>query len=125
MGLSVVGSETANSCDVVDHTRKRPSYPPETMRAFPGSTGDPLPAHNAAGDAADSTSTEATQSSCSNDATCVGGALARMYSNESVTSDEIPFAVRKSSIDVRKKRPFIRNSNGIGLSVSKRLLTKV
>ena len=51
--------------------------------------------------------------------------MARTYSTVSVTSDEMPFDVRYSSIEVRRKVPLIRNSNGIGFSVWRRVLTRV
>lgn len=79
----------------------------------------------AAGAVADSTSVELTQSSCSNEAICKGGTSARTYSISSVVSAEMPFAVKYSSIDVRRKVPLIRNSNGIGLSFPRRLFTSV
>jgi hypothetical protein len=42
----------------------------------------------------------------------------------SVDSAEMPFAVRYSSIEVRRKAPFIINSNGIGFSVLRRVFTR-
>ena len=51
--------------------------------------------------------------------------MARMYSTVRIVSAEIPCAVRYSSIDERRYVPLIRNSNGIGFSVSKRALTRV
>lgn len=78
-----------------------------------------------AGDVAESTSTELTQSSCSNEAICKGGIRARTYSISKVVSADIPLVVRYSSIEVRRNDPFIRNSNGIGLSLPNRLLTNV
>ena len=74
---------------------------------------------------ADKTSTELTQSSCSKEARYRGGIIARTYSTESVVSDEIPLAVRYSSMEVRRKVPLIRNSKGIGFSVCNRALTRV
>lgn len=73
----------------------------------------------------DRTSTELTQSSCSKEARYSGGMIARTYSTVSVVSDEIPFAVRYSSMEVLRKVPLMRNSNGIGFSDWSRVLTRV
>ena len=51
--------------------------------------------------------------------------IARTYSTVSVVSDDIPLAVRYSSIEVRRKVPFMRNSKGTGFSFSSRALTSV
>lgn len=56
---------------------------------------------------------------------CSGGIRARTYSTSSVVSADMPFAVRYSSIEVRRYVPFTRNSSGIGLSLPSKLLTKV
>lgn len=48
-----------------------------------------------------------------------------MYSMLSVVSAEIPWEVRNSSREVRRKVPFIRKSNGIGVGEVRRLLTSV
>jgi hypothetical protein len=42
-----------------------------------------------------------------------------------VVSAEIAFAVRNSSIVVRRNWPFIKNSKGMGFSDSRRLFTRV
>ena len=51
--------------------------------------------------------------------------MARTYSTVSVVSEDTPFDVRYSSIDVRRKVPLMRNSKGIGFSVWRRVLTRV
>ena len=51
--------------------------------------------------------------------------MARTYSTVSVVSEEIPFEVRYSSIEVRRKVPLTRNSKGMGFSVWRRVLTRV
>jgi hypothetical protein len=51
--------------------------------------------------------------------------MARTYSTVSVVSDEMPFDVRYSSIEVRRNVPLMRNSKGMGFSVSRRVLTRV
>ena len=51
--------------------------------------------------------------------------MARTYSIDSVVSDDMPLAVRYSSMEVRRKVPLMRNSNGIGFSFSSRALTSV
>ncbi len=51
--------------------------------------------------------------------------MARTYSTVRVVSDDMPFAVRYSSKDVRRKVPLIKNSNGIGFSDCRRVLTRV
>lgn len=71
------------------------------------------------------TSTELIQSSCSNDARYTGGMIARRYSTVRIVSAEMPLTVRYSSMDVRRYLPLIRNSKGIGFSVSRRALTRV
>lgn len=48
-----------------------------------------------------------------------------MYSTERVVSADMPCSVRKSSMEVRKNCPLIKNSNGIGEAESRRLLTRV
>ncbi len=50
---------------------------------------------------------------------------ARTYSTVSVVSAEIPFVVRYSSMEVRRKEPLMRNSKGIGRSDLSSVLTKV
>lgn len=92
------------------HTRINPSNEPDNIRAS---------------DSEASTSTELTQSSCSKLEMCIGGINARTYSILSVVSAEIAFAVRNSSIEVRRNWPFIKNSKGIGFSDSSKLLTSV
>lgn len=74
-----------------------------------------LPGHWAAADVTDRTSMALIQSSCSKEARYRGGIVARTYSTVKVVSEEIPFDVRYSSIEVRRKVPLIRNSKGIGL----------
>ena len=81
--------------------------------------------HDPADDVVDRTSTDETQSSCSKEAMKDGGIRARTYSTVNVVSADIPFAVRYSSIEVRRYEPLIRNSRGTGRSVSKRLFTRV
>jgi hypothetical protein len=106
------GGEVARrEVSVVFHTRINPSKAPESMR-------DEL-------DSEDRTSTELTQSSCSMEEMCTGGIKARTYSTLSVVSAEMAFAVRNSSIVVRRNWPFMRNSKGMGFSDSRRLLTRV
>lgn len=51
--------------------------------------------------------------------------IARTYSTASVVSEDMPFAVRYSSKDVRRNIPLIRNSKGMGFSDCKRVLTSV
>ncbi len=51
--------------------------------------------------------------------------MARTYSTASVVSADMPFAVRYSSREVRRKVPFIKNSKGIGFSYCRRVLTRV
>ena len=51
--------------------------------------------------------------------------MALTYSIASVVSEDMPLAVRYPSREVRRNVPFIRNSNGIGLSDCKRVLTRV
>lgn len=86
---------------------------------------DGFDVQEAAGDVAESTSVELTQSSCWKEAICNGGISALIYSISSVVSEDIPFAVKYSSIEVRRKVPLIRNSNGTGFSFPRRLFTNV
>ena len=51
--------------------------------------------------------------------------IARTYSTARVVSADMPFAVRYSSKEVRRKVPLMRNSNGMGFSVCRRVLTSV
>lgn len=51
--------------------------------------------------------------------------MARTYSRVRVVSAEIPFEVRYSSIEVRRKAPLMRNSRGIGFGDCRRVLTSV
>ena len=51
--------------------------------------------------------------------------IARTYSTASVVSEDMPFAVRYSSKEVRRNVPLIRNSKGMGFSDCKRVLTSV
>ena len=51
--------------------------------------------------------------------------MAGMYSTVRVFSADIPFAVRNSSKEVRRKVPLIRNSNGMGLSDCNKAFTRV
>jgi len=44
---------------------------------------------------------------------------------ESVVSAEMPLLVRKSSMEVRKNWPLMRNSNGTGVGDSRRVLQRV
>lgn len=82
-------------------------------------------AHFAAGEELDRTSTDETQSSCSYEATKSGGISAFTYSMVRVVSAEMPFCVRKSSNEVRRNWPLMRNSRGTGWVVSRRRLTRV
>ena len=78
-----------------------------------------------AGEVFEMTSTELTQSSCSKETRWIGGMIARTYSTVRRVSAETPFAVRYSSIEVRRNLPLMRNSKGMGLSFSRRALTRV
>jgi hypothetical protein len=101
--------EVANSVPCVAcQALIRPSYEPDIIRACE-SDGN--------------TSTELTQSSCSNDVMYVGGKRARTTSTGSVVSAEMPCAVRKSSTVVRRNCPLIRNWRGTRASELRRLLT--
>lgn len=51
--------------------------------------------------------------------------MAWAYSRARVVSEDMPFAVRYSSRDVRRKVPLIKNSKGIGFSDCKSVLTRV
>ena len=51
--------------------------------------------------------------------------MARMYSTVRVFSADIPFAVRNSSKEVRRKVPLIRNSNGMGFCDCNKVFTRV
>jgi len=48
-----------------------------------------------------------------------------MYSTLRVVSAEMPFSVRKSSMEVRRNWPLMRNSKGIGVGESRRVLQRV
>ena len=100
-------SDVANNVPcVASHARIRPSYEPDIN--WP---------------AEESTSTDPTQSSCSKEEMYVGGRSARTTSTGSVVSAEIPCAVKKSSIVVRRNWPFIRNWRGTRSSEVLRLFT--
>jgi len=71
-----------------------------------------------AGDVLESMSMQLTQSSCSKDASKMGGIRLRTYCKFRVFSAESPFEVRYSSMVVRKNVPLMRKSNGIGDGVS-------
>ena len=110
------GGPVAIACPDLFHIRSSPSYEldnilscPETIVLFP---------HVPAGDVAESTSTELTQSSCSNEASKRGGIKLRTYWSSNVVSEERPLDVRYSSSVVRRKVPFIKKSKGIGAWVS-------
>ena len=51
--------------------------------------------------------------------------IALTYSTVRVVSADMPFAVRYSSKEVRRNEPLIKNSNGIGFSDCRRVLTRV
>lgn len=51
--------------------------------------------------------------------------MARTYSTVSVLSEEMPFAVKYSSKDVRRNVPLIKNSKGIGFSDWSNVFTSV
>ena len=76
-------------------------------------------------DVFESTSTELTQSSCSNDALYDGGMSARTYSTSRVVSADMPFSVRYSSIVDLRNEPLMMNSKGTGLGDSSIVFTRV
>ena len=69
---------------------------------------------------AEMTDTEETQSSCSKLARWIGGRMERTYSSVRVDSEERPCWVRYSSREVRRKRPSMRKSKGVGWVVERR-----
>lgn len=103
------------TCEDVFQTRRWPSRHADRTRSSP--EAGPSWAD------AESTSTALTQSSCWNEATWVGGIWARTYSTVRRVSADMPLLVRKSSIEVRRNCPLMRNSRGTGLSVSRRWFT--
>lgn len=94
----------AITCEEGSHIRRWPSKLADNILSWPG------------GVSFERTSTELTQSSCSNEATCRGGMRARTYSRASDVSAEMPLAVRYSSRLVRRYVPLTRNSRGVGFS---------
>lgn len=86
------------------------------MRPCSGTTSVLL--HFAAVELPDSISTQLTQSSCSKLDSYNGGIKLLVYWRVKVVSDDNPFAVRYSSIVVRRNAPLMRKSKGIGAGVS-------
>lgn len=103
----------AITCDEGSHIRRWPSKLADSILSWPGCVSF------------ERTSTELSQSSCSNEATCSGGMRARTYSRARVVSAEIPFAVRYSSRLVRRYVPLTRNSKGVGFSDCNSVFTRV